>query len=291
MDAKVDEAGNRSATLKADGKPVEYGGLGTMSKSKNNGVDPQELIDHYGADIARFYMISTSPPEMSLVWSDEGVEGAARFMRRLWGFCFEAKSQLDTLRQAAAREPARFDQETKDFRYQIHALLRQANYDYERKQFNTVASACNKILIALEEFGGIKAYERNASKDRDVAVANEQRILGLAESVSILLRILSPIAPHVAHALWNELGFAAKHGGLLDASWPEPDATALLRDEIDLVVQINGRKRGDVRVPRDADSKAIEQIVLADPAVQRHVNGQLVKKVVVVPGRLVNVVV
>jgi leucyl-tRNA synthetase len=151
-------------------------------------------------------------------------------------------------------------------------VLKQANYDIGRHQFNTVASAAMKILNALER-----------------APADESaRLSVVREGLSILLRLLSPITPHISHHLWRELKFGED---VLTASWPEHDPAALIEDEIELVVQVNGRKRGDVRVPRDADSTAIERIVLADPAVQRHINGQAIKKVVVVPGRLVNVVV
>jgi leucyl-tRNA synthetase len=260
VDATVDEAGNRRAVLKADGAPVEFGGIGTMSKSKNNGVDPQELIDRYGADIARFFMMFTSPPEDTLVWSDAGVEGAARFLRRLWNFA---------VRFERGGGPAIAAQLITATRFEIHSVLKQANYDIGKHQFNTVASAAMKILNAL---------------DRLLGVSDEIA----KEGLSILLRLLAPIAPHIAHHLWRELKFGVD---VLAAPWPEHDPAALIEDEIELVVQVNGRKRGDVRVPRDADSKAIETIVLADPAVQKHVSGQAIKKVVVVPGRLVNVVV
>jgi leucyl-tRNA synthetase len=269
VETKAGEDGNRGALLKADGQPVESGGIGTMSKSKNNGVDPQELIDRYGADIARFFMMFTSPPEDTLVWSDAGVEGAARFLRRLWTFAWSLGGggapsappggAMLTAGLAAARR-------------EVNAVLKQANYDIGRHQFNTVASAAMKILNALER-----------------APANEPASHAVVrEGMGILLRLLSPIAPHISHHLWRELKFGED---VLAASWPEHDPAAMIEDEIELVVQVNGRKRGDVRVPRDADSGAIERIVLADPAVQRHVNGQPVKKVVVVPGRLVNVVV
>ncbi|MBI2294660.1 MAG: leucine--tRNA ligase [Betaproteobacteria bacterium] len=270
VEVTQDDRGSRNAVLRADGQPVDFGGLGTMSKSKNNGVDPQELIDHYGADIARFFMMFTSPPEDTLVWSDAGVEGAARYLRRLWTFAWRfsktATKSSDALRGAA------LPKELAGVRREVHAVLKQANYDIRRHQFNTVASAAMKILNALE-----RAPETGPARN---AVAHE--------GLGILLRLLSPITPHVSHHLWRELGFGKD---VLAAPWPEPDPSALIEEEIELVVQVNGRKRGDVRVPRDADSKAIETIVLADPAVRKFVNGQPVKKVVVVPGRLVNVVV
>jgi leucyl-tRNA synthetase len=262
---EIETKADGSAVLKTDGKPVEAGGIGTMSKSKNNGVDPQELIDHYGADIARFFMMFASPPEDTLVWNDAGVEGAARFLRRLWTFAWEF-SQSGA---AAGGAPAKALATT---RREVHAALKQANYDIGRHQFNTVASAAMKMLNALE-----RAPEGDPARG---AV--------LHEGLSILLRLISPITPHVAHHLWRELKFGED---VLTAAWPEPDPAALVEDEIELVVQVNGKKRGDVRVPKDADRQAIEALVLADPAVQKHVAGQTIKKVVVVPGRLVNLVV
>ena len=267
--AEVEAGADGKAVLKADGKPVESGGMGTMSKSKNNGVDPQELIDHYGADIARFFMMFTSPPEDTLVWSDAGVEGASRYLRRLWAFAWD-------LAQAAAPvgapRGAALPADLAAVRREVHAVLKQANYDIQRHQFNTVASAAMKILNALERAPG------------QVAASNAVR----REGLSILLRLLSPIAPHIAHHLWRELKLGED---VLAAQWPEHDPAALIEDEIELVVQVNGTKRGNVRVPNGADRKSIETIVLADPAVQKHVGGQTIKKVVVVPGRLVNLVV
>jgi leucyl-tRNA synthetase len=245
-----------AAKRTTDGAPVVYDGVGTMSKSKNNGVDPQALIEQYGADTARFYTIFASPPTNTLEWSDESVEGSYRFLKRVWTFAF------------------RFSQASKDgevdkkIRYRIHSELKQANYDIQKHQFNTVASACMKILNALEE-----TPEWNATTE---------------EGLSILLRLLSPIAPHIAHQLWRELKFG---DDILKAPWPEPDAAALEQDEVKLVVQVNGKLRGSIVVPKQADKSTIETLALSDPNVQRFVAGQNIKKVVVVPGRLVNLVV
>jgi len=273
VELKFDDKGNRvGAALIADGQSVESAGIGTMSKSKNNGVDPQALIEEYGADIARFFMMFTSPPEQTLEWSDSGVEGSARFLRRLWSFAYETQqSGLHAADPAGISLPA----ELASARREIHSVLKQANYDMGRHQFNTVASAGMKILNALE------------SPQRETANA-EARGAVVHEGLAILLRLLSPITPHVSHYLWRELGYGAE---ILAAPWPEHNEAALIEDELELVVQVNGKKRGDVRVPRDADKKAIEAIVLANPGVQKFVSGQPVKKVVVVPGRLVNVVV
>ena len=280
VEVKTDERGSRSPILTADGKPVESGSLGTMSKSKNNGVDPEELIRFYGADTARFFIMFTSPPEDTLVWSDAGVEGAARFLRRLWAFA-EKKSELLQwwfMNPTPVRWEVGNTEKAASVRREVHANLKQANYDIGRFQFNTVASATMKILNALDELDRSPGPEANVNAHAFV----------LHEGLGILLRLVSPITPHISHHLWRELKYGED---VLAAGWPEHDAGALIEDEIELVVQVNGRKRGDVRVPRDADKNTIERIVLADPAVQRHVNGQAIKKVVIVPGRLVNVVV
>ena len=273
IEVKIDDKGNRiGATLRVDGAPVELGGIGTMSKSKNNGVDPQELIEEYGADTARFFMMFTSPPEQTLEWSDSGVEGAARFLRRLWNYAFEFAQDGLPIDGSAGRAVLPEDLAAK--RREIHTVLKQASYDMTRHQFNTVASAGMKVLNALE------GLSRSADTRLRRTVATE--------GLSILLRLLSPITPHICHHLWRELGFGKD---ILAAPWPEPDEAALIADEVELVVQVNGKKRGDVRVPREADKMGIEKIVLADANVQKFIAGQAIKKVIVVPGRLVNVVV
>ena len=272
VDIRVDDKGARSgATLKADGAPVESGGIGTMSKSKNNGVDPQELIDHYGADTARFFMMFTSPPEQTLEWSDSGVEGAARFLRRLWTFAYEHGRQSAGNDLPDGPLPAQLA----TARRELHAALKQAGYDMARHQFNTVASAGMKMLNALESL-----TKTDASSELVRAVTRE--------GLSLLLRVLSPMTPHVSHHLWRELKYGED---ILAAPWPEPDAAALIEDEIDLVVQVNGKRRADARVPREADNATIEKIVLSHPNVQKFVAGQAIKKVIVVPGRLVNIVI
>jgi leucyl-tRNA synthetase len=285
VEVKIDDTGNRiGATLKADGQSVEAGGIGTMSKSKNNGVDPQELIEEYGADTARLFVMFASPPEQTLEWSDTGVEGASRFLRRLWLFAGgRGKEAVDLVsivpftlvRDWSSEAPA-----IREFRRGIHLALKQASYDYERTQYNTVVSACMKMLNLLEGFSGGQGV-----------VSIKAVSQAISEAMGILLRVLYPVTPHVTYALWQELGYAAQHGDLLDAPWPAVDEAALEQDEIELVVQVNGKKRGTIRVPRDADKAAIEKLVLADPNVQKYVAGQAIKKVIVVPGRLVNVVV
>jgi leucyl-tRNA synthetase len=248
------------AKRSSDGAAVTYDGLGTMSKSKNNGVDPQALIERYGADTARFFAIFASPPTNTLEWSDEGVEGSFRFLKRLWAYCLSFDSGVpqgmsDNLKKAT--------------RLEIHSVLKQANYDLSKHQLNTVASAAMKILNALDRAQGAK---------------NEVT----KEGLSILLRLLAPITPHICHHLWRELRFGED---IMMAGWPEPEADALVQEEIDYVVQVNGKKRGTVPVPNSLDSKGIESLVRASDVVKRYIGDLVIKKVIVVPGRLINIVV
>ncbi len=265
------------ATSKADGQPVDYQGIGTMSKSKRNGVDPQALIETYGADTARFFMMFASPPEQTLEWSDSGVEGAYRFLKRIWAYGAQLKAQnpnIDLSVKAGKDAPATKSPALASLRRDIHLILKQANYDLSKFQFNTVASAAMKMLNSLE-----KASAEAATSGYE-AIA--------AECFGILLRLLSPITPHICHALWRELGYG---DDILRAPWPEPDADALIQDEIDLVLQVNGKLRGSVRVAANADKAAIEAAALASDIAAKFLAGQSPKKVVVVPGRLVNIVV
>jgi leucyl-tRNA synthetase len=266
VDLVRNEAGHvTGATLKADGSTIDYGGVGTMSKSKRNGVDPQALIEEYGADTARFFMMFASPPEQTLEWSDSGVEGAYRFMKRVWGFGHAIRALAQTPMSVA------LDGAPAALRRELHLLLKQANYDLGKLQFNTVASATMKMLNALEK----------APKDDAHASV-------LAEGFSILLRLLSPIAPHICHTLWIELGYGPD---ILQAAWPEPLDAALVQDEQELVLQVNGKHRGSVKVKVGADKTVIEAAALANEVAQKFMEGKPAKKVIVVPGRLVNIVV
>ena len=258
------------ARLKSDGSPVTYEGVGTMSKSKNNGVDPQDLIDQYGADTARLFTMFASPPEQTLEWNDAGVEGAHRFLKRVWNFGMKHAEALRAAPSAAAWGDA-----ARSLRREVHSLLKQIQYDYERMQYNTVVSGTMKLLNALESF-------QPAGDGADTA---------MREGFGILLRALYPACPHLTHVLWQQLGYAAELGDLLDAPWPQVDEAALVLDEIELVLQVNGKLRGSLKVPATADKAAIEAAALASPEFARFGEGKPAKKVVVVPGRLVNVVV
>jgi len=263
------------------GTPIDYEGVGTMSKSKNNGVDPQDLIEKYGADTARLYTMFTAPPEATLEWNDSAVEGSYRFLRRVWNLGVKL-GQADWTAAAHSAAGAKsladvaFGKAAKALRLEIHTVLKQVDYDYQRMQYNTVVSGTMKMLNALEDF-----------KQFDDAGAQ----VAVIEGFGILLRVLYPATPHIAHALWSELGYANTLGDLLDAPWPQVDPSALAQDEIELVLQVNGKHRGSVLVPAGADKAAIEAAALASEAFAKAANGAAPKKVVVVPGRLVNVVV
>ncbi len=266
VDVQTDDRGRPvGATLKADGQPVVIGGVEKMSKSKNNGIDPQALIDQHGADTARLFVMFAAPPEQQLEWSGSGVEGASRFLRRVWNYGF---ANAAAVRDGAGAAPTADDA---DLRREIHGVLKQANYDYQRIQYNTVVSATMKMLNALED-------AKNASP------------VARRECFGILLRVLYPVVPHITHGLWDALGYATQYGDLLDAPWPQVDEGALVRTEIEMVLQINGKVRGSVTVPADADRAAIETAAAASETVAKFAEGKAPKKIVVVPGRLVNVV-
>jgi len=269
LDIVRDEHANvLSAVSKADGKPVTYEGWTTMSKSKNNGVDPQDLIERYGADTARLFVMFASPPEQTLEWNDAGVEGAHRFLRRVWNYGVKNAEAL----RARGDNSGSDGEEAKALRREVHTVLRQISYDYERMQYNTVVSGAMKLLNALEAFKiGAPGVIR--------------------EAFGILLRALYPACPHITWRLWQDLGYATVTGDLLDAPWPEVDEAALVQDQIELMLQVNGKLRGAIKVPATADKAAIEAAAIANPEFIKFAEGKSPKKIIIVPGRLVNVVI
>jgi leucyl-tRNA synthetase len=275
IDIEYDDKGRPlNVTAREDGEPVTYGGTEKMSKSKNNVVEPRDIISRFGADTARAFVMFAGPPDQSAAWSNSGAEGTYRFLRRLWTFCSERQ---DALKSQATPDAGALTAAQKSLRRDIHANLKQADFDYSRMQYNTVVSAAMKMLNALED-------AKLGNSPAEAAL--------LAECVGILLRALYPVAPHITHALWNELGYPARHGTeIIDAPWPQADETALVTDEIELVVQVNGKLRASIRVPAAADKSAIEQAAIGDANVQKFVAGQAIKRVILVPGKLVNVVV
>ncbi|WP_296752947.1 leucine--tRNA ligase [Thiobacillus sp.] len=253
------------AVLKSDGQPVTVGGTEKMSKSKNNGVDPQALIDQYGADTARLFTMFAAPPEQSLEWSDAGVEGAHRFLKRLWKLAYEHVQGGATTAFAGGELP----EAAKTLRRQLHQTIQKVSDDIERrKQFNTAIAAVMELMNALARLEGMDAVARSV----------RQEVLEAA------VAMLAPMVPHISETLYAEL----KPGAAM--TWPAVDETALVQDEIELMLQVNGKLRGQIRVAATAAREAIETVALASEAAQKYLQGQPPKKVVVVPGRLVNIV-
>ncbi|HET7675025.1 MAG TPA: leucine--tRNA ligase [Gammaproteobacteria bacterium] len=257
------------AVLIADGEPVESGGLGAMSKSKNNGVDPQTLIDRYGADTVRLFTMFAAPPEQTLEWSEAGVEGAARFLKRLYRMVAEHVAQGQT----AALLPDKLGTAARELRRQTHATIAKVGDDIGRRYtFKTAIAAIMELLNAVGRF--------EPKSEQDHAV--------VAEALDAAVLMLAPIVPHVCHRLWQALGHA---DAVIDVPWPDADAAALKRDELEIVVQVNGKLRGRIAVAASAGRGEVEAAALAEENVQRFVGGKPVRKVIVVPGKLVNVVV
>jgi leucyl-tRNA synthetase len=281
VEIQTDEQGRRTgAVLRTDGQPVEMGGIGTMSKSRNNGVDPQRLVEQYGADTARLFMMFASPPEQTLEWADSGVEGAFRFLKRLWKQVYEhvqQKAVADSPRpDNSVQDNNRDDNQAralKSLRFQLHQTIAKVGDDFGRRHtFNTAIAAIMELMNTLAKF-----------EDHSPA-AREQ----IQETLEKIVLLLSPIVPHICHALWRELKPRTE---LLDQPWPQADSSALVQDEIELIVQVNGKLRGKIRIAADAKPVAIERLALENEQVQKFIAGSTIKKVVMVPGKLVNVVV
>ena len=270
IDVLTDEAGRISgATLKRDGSAIDYNGIGTMSKSKRNGVDPQGLIDQYGADTARLFMMFASPPEQTLEWSDSGVEGSHRFLKRLWKV---AHAHVSAGIVAPCHSSGSLDASQQELRRKLHQTIGKVADDYgRRKQFNTAVAAIMELVNTLER----TALDDSAGR----ALAQEA-----LEAIALLIY---PIAPHTGHALYAELRPGADAGA---QAFPAVDEAALVQDEIELVLQVNGKLRGNLRVAAGADRGTIEALALAHEQTIKFLEGRSPKKVVVVPGRLVNVV-
>jgi leucyl-tRNA synthetase len=259
----------RSAAVRQTKQSVHFEGWTTMSKSKNNGVDPQTLIEQFGADTARLFVMFAAPPEQTLEWNDAGVEGAHRFLRRVWSFCAKHAQRIQSANGNI--QAHQLSECARALRFEVHTVLRQISHDFERMQYNTVVSGAMKLLNALEGFEGDEAHV-------------------VSESTGILLRALYPVCPHLTWMLWRTLGFSVVHGDLLDAPWPQVDAQALVQDEVELMLQVNGKLRGAIKVAAAADKASIEALALAHAECIRFLEGRTPKRVIIVPGRLVNVV-
>jgi leucyl-tRNA synthetase len=257
------------AKLRADGRPVHIGGIEKMSKSKNNGVDPKSMVDKFGADTVRLFSMFAAPPEQSLEWNEAGVEGMARFLRRFWREVTTHVGQPDH----PEVDPAALDPAQKTLRRQLHETIAKVGDDYGRRHsFNTAIAALMELLNHVSKFDDMG--------DQGRAVRHE--------ALQAMVLLLNPVTPHVSHALWQALG----HGETLleDVSFPQADPAALVRDAVTLAVQVNGKLRGTIEVAPDAERGAIEAMALAEPHVARFLEGQSVRKVIVVPGKIVNIV-
>ncbi|WP_311971784.1 leucine--tRNA ligase [Pseudomonas baltica] len=257
-----------SAKLKADGLPVEIGGTEKMAKSKNNGVDPQSMIDQYGADTCRLFMMFASPPDMSAEWSDSGVEGSHRFLKRVWRLAQAHVSQG----LPAKLDVAALNDEQKAVRRAIHLAIKQASQDVgQHHKFNTAIAQVMTLMNVLEKAPNASVQDR--------ALVQE----GL-ETVTLLL---APITPHISHELWHQLGHSQP---VIDAGWPVLDDSALVQDTLTLVIQVNGKLRGQIDMPASASREEIEAEARSNENVLRFIDGLTIRKVIVVPGKLVNIV-
>ena len=265
-----DERGRiTGATLKADGQPVTIGGTEKMSKSKNNGVDPQLMVGKYGADTVRLFSMFAAPPEQSLEWNEAGVEGMARFLRRFWREVVTHASQPDHPEVDAAQ----LDAAQKTLRRQLHETIQKVGDDYGRRHsFNTAIAALMELLNHVSKFDDMS--------DQGRAVRHE--------ALQAMVLLLNPVTPHVSHTLWQALGHAETL--LEDVPFPVADPAALQRDSVTLAVQVNGKLRGTIEVPVNVSKEEAERLALAEPNVAQYVAGQTVRKVIVVPGKIVNIV-
>ena len=264
-----DKGSSIRATLSADGESVTIGGIEKMSKSRNNGVDPQSLIDRYGADTVRLYTMFAAPPEQTLEWSDAGVEGAYRFLKRLWKL---SATHLEAGDVPDLKKDELSDAQQKT-RLKIHVTINKVNDDIGRRYtFNTAIAATMELINILSH-----------AKDES---ENGRAIM--REGLETVILLLSPIVPHITEVLWREFGHTKP---IIDAAWPEVDESALVQKELQLVVQVNGKLRAKIMVPSDADQKQIEESAISDENVQKFIAEKQIRKVIVVPGRLVNIVV
>ena len=274
VDLALDDKGKISgATLKSDGQPVIVGGVEKMSKSKNNGVDPQKMIDKYGADTVRLFTMFAAPPEQSLEWNDDAIAGGARFLRRVWGLFAKHSDILLQQRLGPLESVDALNSEAKALRLQVHTIIQRAMFDYDRQQFNTVVAAAMELTNAIEK------VDANSLGDQSASV--------LAEACHALIKILAPVTPHLCEHLWDQYGTELN---LVDSGWLTVDESALVRDEITYVVQVNGKLRAKLEFPASAAKEEIEAAAQADINVQRFLEGVTVRKVIVVPNKLVNIV-
>jgi leucyl-tRNA synthetase len=269
-------ANGKRATLLTTGEDIHIGAIEKMSKSKRNTVDPDDIIATYGADVARWFMLSDSPPDRDVIWSDERVQGASRFVQRLWRLVNES---ADLAKSAPAARPAAFGPDASALRKAAHGALDKVSSGIERLHFNVCLAHIREFANALAEVLG-----REGQPTPDLA---PDLSWAVREASVILVQLFAPMMPHLAEECWTVLG---QSGLISEADWPQIERDLLVEDTVTLVVQVNGKKRGDVTVPRGAQNPEIEAAVLALDAVKLALGGKPVRKVIVVPMRIVNVV-
>jgi leucyl-tRNA synthetase len=270
------ENGERVVTLSKTGEKIEVGPIEKMSKSKRNTVDPDDILSTYGADTARWFMLSDSPPDRDVIWTEEGVQGATRFVQRLWRLTNEL---AEIAAPSGASKPAQFSDDALGVRKAAHAALKNVSEHIERLRFNSAIAQVYQATNALTD-AAAKAKEAGKQVADDLAYA-------FREAAEILVRLAAPMMPHLAEECWAALG----HKTLVaEQSWPVLERELLIEDTITLPVQINGRKRADVTVPRNAGNPEIEAAVLALDPVKRELGNRAPKRVIIVPQRIVNVV-
>ncbi len=270
VDITTDDKGRTvSAVHKEDGQPVQHGGVTKMSKSKNNGIDPQMMIDKFGADTVRLFMMFAAPPVQSLEWSDSAVEGAQRFLKRLWKLTFDHIA----LQKTAQLDPAALNDKQEELRRKTHQTIKKVSHDIETRQtFNTAIAAVMELTNSLGKF-----------KDD-----SEQGIAVVREGIEACILLLAPITPHITEQLWSELNQSTD---LLNAQWPSADESALVQSQVEMVISVNGKVRGKMAISADADEDVILHTALALENVQKFIAEKTIRKKIIIPGKLVNIVV
>ena len=271
--SKDDKGTIVEAVLKSDGASVTNGGMEKMSKSKNNGIDPQTMIDQYGSDTVRLFTMFAAPPEQSLEWNDDAIAGCSRFLRRVWALYFKYADILSQHEWQILAGHESSDKTIKQLRLKVHEIAKKTRFDYERNHFNTVVAGAMELANAIEK------VDWQAIELQDQVV--------LVESCTVLLKMLAPITPHIAQEIWAQFGGKNE---ILDGGWLDVDESALVKDEIKYVVQVNGKLRDEINVAASLSKDEIENQAMACAGVQRNIDGLTVRKVIVVPNRLVNIV-
>jgi len=274
VELKLDDKGGVvSACLCVDGSPVQVGGVEKMSKSKNNGVDPQSMIDRYGADTVRMFTMFAAPPDQSLEWNDDAIAGVSRFLRRVWALFLRHQEVLTRTGLTSLSGFETENEQAKALRLLTHTIVQRVLRDYQRQQYNTVVAAAMELT--------------NAAEKADWTAMGEVADVVISELCHSLLKILAPVTPHLCESLWTQF---AGDISLVNSGWLVVDEAALVKDQITYVIQVNGKLRAKIDIAASTDKGEIEEIAQQEPNVQRFIDGLTIRKVIVVPNKLVNIV-